>query len=669
MIKLNKYDILNLETGEGNMNKSINDLIPKNLSQKYEGKRITIDDNPEKILEIAAYYDRDRTIRNFYRKIWNTENKEDVYCVFLEQRCLNLNEIYFHEWISLLHYFSRDYEIPDLEYKYQNFFLTQDAWLTKSEELVAYYEKHLEFPKTYIVEEFLLSAHDIGNAVFNMLKAISYEYGKKHSLTEDVKSELKKAFLASLDIRVFVRDCRNILLENDVEKQISWSRNYAAENWWIYINDIAEKITMDENVENTTFMPTFYLSREGYDKLRNYIGHSEVWQYKDKETEIWNNVVINENGKSKMIESMCIEFAKKNKEYHVTPYVILGNLSEAEMDLLFNYLLGVFSQTQNDAFKQFIHILKMPNKYAFDIKLSLCMSILSVLRMDRLIKASGITQDMLKGNDFDKISMNYGTVNETKIAFKTLFEDTKFAETLRDQLSNTIINFLTQHAKSIPYSDHGSSDENDTKEYCLKRAEDYLIDLEFKEEVQIQHRREKNIVYVLGTEFNNKECAISNYFKFFQTNIFKTSFNQQLSAMLLLIHNGIIELKALNTNGDSAFLKVGVITNLVIVNRHLFDYLPALIDLQKICEEQGKPFESWSDIFGADLDRNHIRKEGQNLAGNFQYLAHRFNELERNLSDLAPLCKELNTKNGLPNAFNETQEMYRRILRKNLKKD
>lgn len=56
---------------------------------------------------------------------------------------------------------------------------------------------------------------------------------------------------------------------------------------------------MDENVENTTFMPTFYLSREGYDKLRNYIGHSEVWQYKEKETEIWNNVVINENGKSK----------------------------------------------------------------------------------------------------------------------------------------------------------------------------------------------------------------------------------------------------------------------------------------------------------------------------------------------------------------------------------
>ena len=98
------------------MNKSINDLIPKNLSQKYEGKGITIDNNPEKILATAAYYDRDGTIRKFFREIWSTENKEDVYCVFLEQRCLNLNEIYFHEWISLLHYFSRDYEIPDLEY-------------------------------------------------------------------------------------------------------------------------------------------------------------------------------------------------------------------------------------------------------------------------------------------------------------------------------------------------------------------------------------------------------------------------------------------------------------------------------------------------------------------------------------------------------------------------
>ncbi len=651
------------------MNKSINDLIPKNLSQKYEGKGITIDANPEKLLEIAAYYDRDRTIRNFYRKIWNTENKEDVYCVFLEQRCLNLNEIYFHEWISLLHYFSRDYEIPDLEYKYQNFFLTQDAWLTKAEKLVAYYEKHLEFPKTYIVEEFLLSAHDIGNAVFNMLKAIFCEYEKKHSLTEDVKSELKKAFLASLDIRVFVRDCRNILLENDVEKQISWSRNYAAENWWIYINDVAEKITMDENVENTTFMPTFYLSTEGYDKLRNYIGHSEVWRYKDKETEIWNNVVINENGKSKMIESMCIEFAEKNKEYHVTPYVILGNLSEAEMDLLFNYLLAVFSQTQNDVFKQFIHILKMPNEYAFDIKLSLCMSILSVLRMDRLIKASGITQDMLKGNDFDKISMNYGTVNETKIAFEALFEDTKFAETLRDQLSNTIINFLTQHAKSIPYSDCKSSDANATQAYCLKRAEDYFIDLEFKEEAQLQYRREKNIVYVPRTEFNNKECTISNYFKFFHTQNHKTSFNQQISAMLLLIHNGIIELKAVNTNGDSAFLKVGVITNLVAVNRRLFDYLPALIDLQKICKEQGEAFESWSGLFGRYLKRNHIGKESQNLDWEFQYYVNRFKHVKRNLSDLAPLCKELNTKNDLPNAYNETQEMYRRILRKILKKD
>ncbi len=649
------------------MNKNINDLIPKNLSQKYEGKRITIDDNPEKILTTAAYYDRDRTIRNFYRKIWNTENKEDVYCVFLEQRCLNLNEIYFHEWISLLHYFSRDYEIPDLEYKYQNFFLTQDAWLTKAEKLVAYYEKHLEFPKTYIVEEFLLSAHDIGNAVFNMLKAIFCEYEKKHSLTEDVESELKKAFLASLDIRVFVRDCRNILLETAVEKQISWSRKYVAENWWVYINNVAEKITMDENVENTTFMPTFYLSREGYDKLRNYIGHSEVWRYKDKETEIWNNVVINENGKSKMTESMCIEFAEKNKEYHVTPYVILGNLSESEMDLFFNYLLGVFSQTNNDTFKQFIHILKMPNKYAFDIKLSLCMSILSVLRMERLIKASGITQDMLKGNDFDKISMNYGTVNETKIAFEALFEDTKFAETLRDQLSNTIISFLTQRAKSIPYSDRGSSDTNATQAYCLKRAEDYFIDLEFKEEAQLQHRREKNFIYVSWSEFNNKECTISNYFKFFQNNALKNSFNQQLSAMLLLIHNGIIELKALNTNGDSVFLKVGVITSLIKINRRLFDYLPALIDLQKICEEQGEGFESWSGLFGRNLDLNHMGVEGMNLDWEFKYYANQFKKVEQNLSDLAPLCKELNTKNGLPNAYNETQEMHRRILRKILR--
>ncbi len=649
------------------MNKSINDLIPKNLLQKYEGKRITIDDNPEKILTTAAYYDCDGTIRKFYRKIWNTENKEDAYCVFLEQRCLNLNEIYFHEWITLLHYFSKDYEIPDLEYKYQNFFLTQDAWLTKAEELVAYYEKHLEFPKTYIVEEFLLSAHDIGNAVFNMLKAIFCEYEKKHSLTEDVKSELRKAFLASLDIRVYVRDCRNILLESDIQKQISWSQNYIAEDWWIYINNIAERITMDENVENTTFMPTFYLSTEGYDKLRNYIGHSEVWQYKDKETEIWNNVVINENGKSKMIESMCIEFAKKNKEYHVTPYVILGNLSEAEMDLLFNYLLCVFSQTKNDAFKQFIHILKMPNKYAFDIKLSLCMSILSVLRMDRLIKASGITQDMLKGNDFDKISMNYGTVNETKIAFKTLFEDTKFAEALRDQLSNTIISFLTRRAKSIPYSDRGSSDANATQAYCLKRAEDYFIDLEFKEEAQLQHRREKNFIYVAWSEFNNKECTVSNYFKFFQNNGLKNSFNQQLSAMLLLIHNGIIELKALNTNGDSVFLKVGVITSLIKINRRLFDYLPALIDLQKICEEQGEGFESWSGLFGRNLERNHMGVENMNLGWEFQYYANRFNKVEQNLSDLAPLCKELNTKNSLPNAYNETQEMYRRILRKILR--
>ena len=43
------------------MNKNINDLIPKNLSQKYEGKGITIDDNPEKILTTAAYYDCDGT--------------------------------------------------------------------------------------------------------------------------------------------------------------------------------------------------------------------------------------------------------------------------------------------------------------------------------------------------------------------------------------------------------------------------------------------------------------------------------------------------------------------------------------------------------------------------------------------------------------------------------
>lgn len=377
--------------------------------------------------------------------------------------------------------------------------------------------------------------------------------------------------------------------------------------------------------------------------------------------------MINENGKSKMIESMCIEFAEKNKEYHVTPYVILGNLSEAEMDLLFNYLLGVFSQTKNDTFKQFIHILKMPNKYAFDIKLSLCMSILSVLRMKRLIKASGITQDMLKGNDFDKISMNYGTVNETKIAFEALFEDTKFAETLRGQLSNTIINFLTQHAKSIPYSDCRSSDANATQAYCLKRAEDYLIDLEFKEEAQLQHRREKNIIYVSWSKFNNKECTISNYFKFFQTNSLKNSFNQQLSAMLLLIHNGIIEFKAVNTNGDSAFLKVGVITNLVAVNRRLFDYLPALIDLQKIAHEKGMAFESWSGFFGRYLNRNHIEEQNMNLGWEFQYYVNRFQKVKRNFSDLAPLCKELNTKNGLPNAYNETQEMHRRILRKILK--
>ena len=625
--------------------------------------------------DVVALYERPGMIRHFFREIWNIKDEPHVYCVFLAQKCLNINEIYFREWGALLRSFSNTGEADTLEIKYRTRFLSQSAWIIKAEEFVSYYDAHFAFPRTYLVDEFMLSGHDIGNAVFGMLKAISFEYGKKHPLTESTVAELKKAFFASLDIRIYVRDSRSILLESDITKRISWQKNYVIEDWWIYVNNVAERITKDENVENTAFMPTFSLTLDGYSKLRNYMAHEngwhgEIWRYEDVPVEIWNNIPLKDNNQAKMTESLCVHSLKGKQQYHITPYISFGIIDQMDLAVLIDNLLQVFMRSSSKQFQQFVYVLARSNQWALDIKLHLCMSILSVLRMTRLIRAAGIKQSALLGNDFDKVSMNFGTVSETKMAFEALMEDSKPAEALREQLSSVIIAFLTRYAQAIPYSDNMSCDANATQGYCLKRAEDYFIDLDFKEEAQRQHRREKNIIYVSWSKFDNKECSLSNYFEFFHAQNLKTSFYQQLSAMLLLVYNGVIGYRALNTDGDSAFLKVGEITSLVAVKRRLFNYLPALMDLEEICTKHGYAFESWAGLYGRYLDRHPDETENtvnMNLGWEFQYYANRFEKVKRSFCDFAPLCKEINSQKGLPNAFSEEQEKQRRILCKLLR--
>lgn len=537
-------------------------------------------------------------------------------------------------------------------------FITQSSFLLKAEEIVEYYETEGRFPRILMCDEILLSGHDYSSIVIQMLHAIYSVWEKRHGqkLEKSKTFELREDFLSAIEFRVFVvgdADKKtSILVEDDLLNRICVGKHYTTSQWWAYVYYITKAISDGPCVENTTFLPTFTVSSDVFQKFKTAVAASKEWKgktwiYETQKIEIFQREIVSDAYDIRACECLCVRRLIGNDmcedKYNITLYPLWGPMSEADKNKLFHDVSIILNSFDRKLYKKFIYILTLTYDWAKDIKLHLCMAIFSLVRMLTDMDELNLPSCTIQAFDLEKISMNYGTISEILPMLEALCAEADVSRKIRKELNSVIEQHLYHYSRLIT-NKGGCNAVYDplSSEAYITIAEDYFISLDFRERYQLHKRRVKRIYYNTWTDFENGIYTISNYFNHFKKYYEQYSFENAVDAMLLLVHNGLVGFRALSIDDDCAYLKVGERTGMVAALR-ISEYMPALVLIERVCEKLELSATTWIKKFGEYLDQNGL---GNNCEETFTELTEKIYKCNIHFSDFKMLCNRVNDERG-----------------------
>jgi hypothetical protein len=413
--------------------------------------------------------------------------------------------------------------------------------------------------------------------------------------------------LASVTIEIYARTEKTILLEDDILNRLSWVQKFDTANMWLFVDQICKKITSDTVTANTSYIPTFKVPKYITKELQRAKGTQTHWSvlgcdYEGRTTDIWQRAVFPSNGKLRMHECFCVHLQEKSTSCQVTPYLILGRLTDFQLKGLFWRVRDVLDYYDSGVFQPLIKTLSLDYTWAKNIKLHLCVTLLSILRFYTFISeiAPQVSLGMLEV-DLEKVAKNYGTVSDIFPALHQFCGADEKSQELRNGLSNVMITYIYETAAPISccdFDDGGS----DNLLACISVAEDYFISLDDQEYISRLSRWDKHAQYTQHSNFYEDGNCLSEYFWYFsREKVF--SAEAQIAAFFILVDNGIVGYRSLLIREESVYQKVGERTSLIMAKR-VKDYLPALIELERICKQLDYTLPYWAEQYGVYLERS-----------------------------------------------------------------
>lgn len=581
--------------------------------------------NSAKAAQMFLKDDYERLL-SFFRKTWEepSDNEKYLYRVYLAQKCFNLNELFFRAAFDE----AGGEEQARLAAIRERTFVSQTGFVMQAGILAKYYKEHKKFPKVLICDELLKTGHDFMEVLMSVSRAIVEEcYGCERTDLDTIWTVYAKL----LDSVVYFsymqskEDPRLLSLPNrSAEKsKPNWENPTSASDWFSFVQNSSASIVFSGTVENTTFIPSFWLPESCYKQLADSLKKqkragwsSEIWRFWNKSVVIWQRSCYNINNEPYMQQAFRCSFNAETRDYAITPYLFWTALKDGDNERLYTRLaalLGKYASRQTDegagVFNALIAILTSKKQYAHDIRSQLVFTLASLLLYCGAVIDAGFSEEeqaklLTVRSDLNKVAECYGTPEQINLDFETLLCGN--AALLRTLLWETIRDHLLAAAdqlceRTFPDSDHGKD------LYCIAASE-HLLEVDTRQQKQIQYRKDHQIQYGATTRYYESDSFLPDYLNGFPREY--TSMDKKIGALLILLMWGatgtaIHRRKERSTNEFSdIYLNVGESTQ-VIRAMNMLQFVPALRRIEHICQKEYFSPRNMLCRFGNYLDNKY----------------------------------------------------------------
>lgn len=490
-------------------------------------------------------------------------------------------------------------------------FLFYTGFLLKAEDIARYYINNGVFPEINVYDEVCKTGFHFSN-FFYSLEAILYKYliDNYEELKQDytIYHKIRREFIRAIHFYVVDEDASNSLLEVDVKKNVVGKHICFSDVWLPDILDSSYIIEKDNNVENTSYIPTFKIRREDWKKYRDALRNDN-----------WNVVTFNND------EYICSHFCKVQiiqKKYYLGEkgiYLICScKCVEYNSDSEYSYIsFTPFWYTLSlESVKEYLTVL------ARKLDTILCCNSQSNignifrnevigLKFIRIQLLSTLTSILLfvkyKGDikvissDVTKISKCYGyksiCTEFNKFCSLTSFECTDILGILdKIYMNNTL----------FPPNDSLNMDINE----CLDSALDYFSKNNSVFLSDIKKSEKLNINFARWTDFSSY-CNLKSFIDFLN-GIY--SIDTIIAVLELVIYKGYVVYNF--NNKDNSLIYLDVDSNIVnAFCRSVLDSVPTIIELERVCRRYGYDVEDITNKFGKFLE-DEYSIEGLNIKYN-----------------------------------------------------
>ena len=581
--------------------------------------------NSSKAAQMFLKDDYERLL-SFFKKTWEEPSNDEkyLYRVYLAQKCFNLNELFFRAAFDETGG-EEQARLADIR---ERTFVSQTGFVMQAGILAKYYKEHKKFPQILICDELLKTGHDFMEVLMSVSQAIVEEcYGSERTDLDTIWMIYAKL----LDSVVYFsymqskEDPRLLSLPNrSVERgKPNWENPASASDWFPFVQNSSASIVFSGTVENTTFIPSFWIPESCYKQLADSLKNQkragwscELWHFWNKSAVIWQRSCYNINNEPYMQQALRCSFNAETREYAITPYLFWTALKDGDNERLFARLatlLGKYASMQTEvvpgAFGALIAILTCKKQYARDIRSQLVFTLASLLLYCGAVKDAEFNEVeqaklLTVRSDLNKVAECYGTPGQISLDFETLL--CRNAALLRTLLWEAICNHLLVAAdqlceRTFPDPDHGKD------LYCIAACE-HLLEVDTRQQKQIQYRKDHQIQYGAATRYYESDGFLPDYLDSFPKDY--TSIDKKIGALMILLMWGVTGTAIHRRKEGSVdefseiYFNVGESTQIPRA-MNLLQFIPALRRIEYICQKEYFSPRNMICRFGNYLDNKY----------------------------------------------------------------
>ena len=569
--------------------------------------------------EIAQQLNTTKLVRrlyNFYCQSWEGSEGRCKYRVYLAQKGLNLNELFFRQAIENAKKAGKMREVDRLTRVRNETVISQTGILMKADELVSYYIDNDCFPGIWIYDELCVNGHDYSELICSLEDAVcsAWEMQQRKRLDNSEYWHLRQRLFEALQLHVFLQDNKGLLVDGYASERVRSVEKVYSYAWFPFAQEITKLLTGSPFIENTFYIPTFRLNQIQFQALRESLERNKAWrsslnQYFPNAPEalLWHR---DETAIDQTIRLHYTLYCKKLSEEGlicVTPYVLLaGPISDDAMQELFELLDKELSAA---GLHQLAKVFASYNEAMVAVKLQLVSALSSMLLFfhlwDRCNAGTFTPRDLRDNTDIEKTCQCFGTIEEVFPEFQKLCAID--AQALRDRIFAEMRNVFLTEAPAMCVSGRDSGDQ-ELSAY-VRHARDYYLELERQKAKEIRMRRQENIIYSHRTNFvDRRGGGLQHYLASFDPNF--TSLDQKLGVLISMMQNGFISQCVCAPEEAAYYLNVGESSLAMAFQEEEATTLPALIRLESYCRQNGLNTVTEIADFGKYLQRNNLAEYG-----------------------------------------------------------